>query len=269
MVAKTIKSLVDQDYNDYEIIIINDGSTDDTHKILTEYKQMYPQLITIYAQENKGVSAARNLGIARASGEYIAFIDSDDLWISSKLSQQLQFMEENDLKICQTDERWVRNGRFVNPMKKHQKRSGKIFYDCLQLCLVSPSAVMIKKSLFSEVGCFDEYMLAVEDYDLWIRIAARYPIKIYPQQLVTKIGGHEDQLSRTISCLDELRIYSMTKLIRKQSCSIDIFKKRALYWWISAKANIVGIGAYKRKLFIKAIIYKFMSKYYGFRWWIS
>ena len=139
---------------------------------------------------------ARNSGAARAMGMFVAFLDSDDLWLPDKLSVQMEFFLNNsEALICQTQEIWVRNGRRVNAGKRHQKASGLFFERSLELCLVSPSAVMIRKDFFHAMGGFDESLPACEDYDLWLRINARHPIFLVDHPAVIKRGGHDDQLS--------------------------------------------------------------------------
>ncbi|MCP3901959.1 MAG: glycosyltransferase family 2 protein, partial [Desulfobacteraceae bacterium] len=192
IISEAVESILDQDYPNIETIIIDDGSTDDT------YKKLFPYLdrITYIKQENKGVSAARNLGINNSTGKFIAFLDSDDLWTKEKISCQIDFFKNNpDAMICQTEEIWIRNGKRVNPKYKHKKLSGMIFEPSLELCLVSPSAVMIKRKLFEIAGLFDENLPACEDYDLWLRISATLPIFLIDTPCTIKKGGHADQLS--------------------------------------------------------------------------
>ena len=105
---------------------------------------------------NQGVSSARNRGIREARGEWIALLDSDDAWLSEKLEQQCQALSANPgYRLCHTEEIWIRNGVRVNAMKKHQKSGGQIFLNCLPLCVISPSSVLIHRSLFDEVGLYD------------------------------------------------------------------------------------------------------------------
>ena len=173
IIKEAIDSVMVQDYRDFELIIVDDGSTDNTPDILNSYRGD----IKVFRQENQGVSAARNRGLAAASGRFIAFLDSDDLWLPRKLRRQVDFFSSNpDACICQTEEIWIRNNMRVNPKKRHKKPRGMIFEPSLALCLVSPSAVMIRRSLFEEVGGFDETLPACEDYDLWLRISCRYPV---------------------------------------------------------------------------------------------
>ena len=190
ILREAIDSVLAQEYSDYELIVVDDGSTDDTREILG----LYGQDIIALRQPNQGVSAARNRGIADSHAQLVAFLDSDDLWLPQKLIRQVAFFQSNpDAQICQTEETWVRNGVRVNPKKRHQKLSGMIFEPSLALCLVSPSAVMIEKTLFDIVGGFDESLPACEDYDLWLRISCRFPIYLLDTPLIIKRGGHEDQ----------------------------------------------------------------------------
>jgi glycosyltransferase involved in cell wall biosynthesis len=209
IVKEAIDSVLKQDFDDYELIVVDDGSDDNTPAIL----RAYGNKVIILHQPNKGVSAARNRGIAAASGRLIAFLDSDDLWLPRKLSAQVKFFKDHsEAVVNQTQEHWIRNGRRVNPKKKHHKFSGMIFERSLALCLVSPSAVMIKKSLFGTVGVFDEHLPACEDYDLWLRISCRYPVHLIETALIIKRGGHDDQLSKATG-LDKYRIQSLVKII--------------------------------------------------------
>jgi len=212
---KAIDSVLEQDYKNFELIVVDDGSTDDTEALLKPYTGS----LKLIQQPNLGVSAARNKGISVSSGSLIAFLDSDDYWYPEKLSAQVKFFNANpDTWICQTEEIWIRNGKKVNPKKKHQKLSGMIFIPSLALCLVSPSAVMIRKNLFIKIDAFDESLPACEDYDLWLRVTCRYPIHLIDTPLTVKTGGHEDQLSSTIG-LDKYRIYALKKILRSDFLS--------------------------------------------------
>ena len=209
-VQEAIQSVLDQTYSNVEIIVVNDGSTDNTPFVL----QSFGDQIRLIHQENKGVSAARNTGIKHSNSKWIAFLDSDDIWLPDKLRLQMKFFEDHpDARICQTEEIWIKNNKRLYPKKKHKKRSGMIFEHCLPLCIVSPSAVMIHREMFDFVGMFDESLPACEDYDLWLRISCQYPIYLLDQPLITKRGGHDDQLSQAIR-LDRFRIQALVKLLK-------------------------------------------------------
>jgi glycosyltransferase involved in cell wall biosynthesis len=240
IVGEAIDSVLSQDFSDYELIVVDDGSDDHTAEILAAYGER----ITVLRQANRGVSAARNRGIAEAAGRLIAFLDSDDLWLPQKLSTQVKFfMDHPEAVINQTEERWIRNGVRVNPGKRHLKFSGMIFERSLALCLVSPSAVMIKKTLFNTVGTFDEQLPACEDYDLWLRVSSRYPVDLIDTPLIIKRGGHEDQLSRAPG-LDKYRIQSLVKLL-KANC-LTVQQKQAVIATLKQKCAVYAGGCRKR-----------------------
>jgi glycosyltransferase involved in cell wall biosynthesis len=240
IIKEAINSVLDQDFSDFELIVVDDGSDDDTREVLGTYANS----ITVLHQSNRGVSAARNRGIADASGRLIAFLDSDDLWLPGKLKTQVKFFEENaDAMINQTQEIWIRNGIRVNPKKRHHKFSGMIFERSLALCLVSPSAVMIKKSLFEAVGVFDENLPACEDYDLWLRISCRYPVHLNDFPLIIKRGGHDDQLSKAAG-LDKYRIQSLMKIIDSNLLTPQQYKAAVIT--LKEKSEVYAGGCRKR-----------------------
>ena len=254
IIKEAIDSVLAQDYTEFELIVVDDGSTDHTSDVLDSYRN----LIKVLSQKNKGVSAARNRGIAEASGKFIAFLDSDDIWLPQKLSVQIEFFNQTpDALICQTEEVWIRNGLRVNPKKRHKKPSGIIFKPSLELCLVSPSAVMIQRSLFDRVGEFDETLPACEDYDLWLRISCRFPVHVIDAPLIIKRGGHDDQLSSRAG-LDKFRIKAIEKIIKSGLLSND--QHRAAVNTLKKKCAIYSAGCRKREKEEEARYYESLSK---------
>jgi glycosyltransferase involved in cell wall biosynthesis len=240
---RAVRSVLNQTFKDYEILVVDDGSGDDTYEALTLYM---PLIQYIRQPVNRGVSAARNAGIKSAAAPWIALLDSDDYWLKEKLHVQMEFIEQNPGTVaCQTEEIWKRNGRRVNPKRRHRKPSGNIFAQSLKLCLVSPSSVILRKSLFDEVGLFDETLPAAEDYDLWLRITCRYPVFLIDRGLVVKEGGHYDQLSRRFIGMDRFRIRAIVKLIQSGVLTLD--QKRAAIEELSTKCRIYGTGCIKRR----------------------
>ena len=241
-VVRAVRSVINQRFKDIEIIVVDDGSVDNTAKALSKYMSLIEY---IKQPVNKGVSAARNIGIKSATSPWIAFLDSDDYWLKEKLYVQMEFINKNpDTVACQTEEIWIRKGRRVNPKEKHKKRSGNIFRQSLKLCLVSPSSVILKSSLFGDVGLFDETLPAAEDYDLWLRISYRYPIYLIDKELVVKEGGHADQLSRRFTGMDSFRIRAIVKLIK--SGILSSVQTRQAMEELSIKCRIYGNGCIKR-----------------------
>ncbi len=238
---KAIDSVLSQTYEDFELLVVDDGSTDNTRKIVENCKKQVRYIF----QQNQGVSSARNLGIYSTSGEYVAFLDSDDLWLPEKLEQQVAVMSQQpDLHLCHTEEIWIRRGVRVNPKKKHKKYSGHIFLYCLPLCVISPSSVMIRRELFHKVGYFDENLPACEDYDLWLRITKDYPVHFIETPLLIKHGGHVDQLSQKYWGIDRFRIQALEKLLQTES--LDPEQRIQTLQELRRKCAIMANGCLKR-----------------------
>ena len=242
--AWTLKDALDsvllQDYPNIELLVIDDGSEDDTQGLLETYKNE----ITVLRQENKGVSAARNKGIKQSRGEFIALLDSDDAWDKRKISCQMGFFKDHpEALICQTQEIWIRNGKKVNPKIKHKKPSGMIFEPSLDLCLVSPSAVMMKRQLFDMKGYFNENFWVCEDYDLWLRVSSTLPVFLIDKPYTLKRGGHTDQLSNFHS-QDKFRIRSLSALMESGILTQDQTEKAKKV--LKKKCIIYGNGCIKR-----------------------
>jgi glycosyltransferase involved in cell wall biosynthesis len=241
-VARAISSVFGQTFNDYELIVVDDGSEDETDEALSQFDS---RITMIRHPVNMGVSAARNTGIKASQSRLIAFLDSDDYWLPEKLETQVQFFKENpEAVVCQAEEIWVRNGARVNPWNKHLKPTGYIFERSLKLCVVSPSAVMIKREIFNEVGLFDEDFPVCEDYDLWLRIGCRYPIHLIDKHMLVKEGGHADQLSSMLKGMDKYRIKAMLKLL-EQGC-LNKSQISAVHAELERKCRIYGDGCIKR-----------------------
>ncbi len=238
--SRALDSVLAQTCSAEEIIVIDDGSTDNTQEFL---KQKYPQVIYLY-QKNKGVSAARNLGVRHAKGNWLAFLDSDDAWLDSKLKIQCDaLLAAPEYKICHTEEIWIRNGVRVNQMKKHQKFGGSIFQKCLPLCVISPSSVLIEKNIFVQAGLFDESYRACEDYELWLRLCSFLPVLFIDLPQIYKYGGHADQLSRQFWGMDRFRVAAINKTIQYSSLSED--NRVAAISTLLSKVTILQLGAKK------------------------
>ncbi len=236
--AEALPSVLAQDYPNKEVIVVDDGSTDDSQTVAHGLPVRYEW------KENGGVSSARNRGIALAAGDYLAFLDVDDLWARKKLSTQMEWMQAREYSVSYTDEVWVRNGRHLNQKKRHRKYSGLIYDYCLPLCIISPSSAVIRRDVVETVGLFDESLPVCEDYDMWLRISCRYPVLFVPVALITKRGGHADQLSHRYEAMDKYRIQSLAGMLR--SGRLGSGQMLTTFLELKKKCRIVANGATKR-----------------------
>ena len=228
---KSIDSVLGQTFRDFELIVVDDASTDSTQEILTSYSG---KIRSITFAKNLGVSAARNAAVKNCDSEWIAFLDSDDFWHPHKLQKQIaQTVIRAECPIHFTDEIWIRNGVRVNPKKKHQKLEGWIFKPSLELCLMSPSTVLLRRELFDVHGLFDETLPICEDYDLWLRLTAQHQVALLNEKLMTRHGGHADQLSRSDWGIDRYRVQSIIKILKTEklrpedrSAAIVVLRKK-------------------------------------------
>jgi len=224
---RAIKSAINQTLPPHEIIVVNDGSTDDTSKMLKKYP------VKVIEQKNSGVSSARNSGILNSSGDIIAFLDDDDEWEKSKLQEQLKIHN----KFSHTHEVWIRDGKVLNQKAHHKKPEEECFYDNLSFCKIAPSTVLIDKNILLEVGLFDESLEVCEDFDLWLRVLKKYPIKLLKKPLTKKYAGESEQLSFKYFAMDRFRILSLLKFKEDKLVKKEILKK----------LNILKKGAIKHK----------------------
>jgi len=211
MLIEAVESVRAQTYSHYEIIIVDDGSTDQTPDL---FYSAYPDIKYIY-QNNQGPSAARNRGVRSALGEWIAFLDSDDLWKPDKLEKQMNALDHHPrYAITYTGEEWLRNGKTVVQRTYQAKHSGWIYAKCLERCIVGASTMMIHRSIWESVGGMDESIPAAEDYDLWLRLAWQYPFLLVDAPLTIKRDGHPDQLSHQWG-LDCYRVKALEQMLNE------------------------------------------------------
>jgi glycosyltransferase involved in cell wall biosynthesis len=242
VLLRAIHSVLNQSYKHFELIVVDDGSTDETERLLKPFIEN--QSIQYVRQDNKGVSSARNRGVSHASGEWLAFLDSDDEWLEDKLLHQIKFLNENfHLKIVYSDEIWMRNGVRVNQKKIHQKKGGWIFAHCVAQCLIGPSSVLLSKNLFTEMKGFDESYEVCEDYDLWLKISSRYEVGLIETPLIVKYGGHEDQLSTKFFAMDMWRLRALKNILNDDILSEEF---RVLIKETMKKKGDILISGYQK-----------------------
>jgi GT2 family glycosyltransferase len=169
--------------------------------------------------------------------------------------------EHPQAEICQTEEIWIRNSQRVNPCNHHRKPDGAIFERSLDLCLVSPSAVLLRRSLFERVGGFDESLPACEDYDLWLRIARDTLVWLLPDALVIKRGGHADQLSRRFWGMDRFRVASLLRLLAEGG--LENSRREVIVDVLQKKCEILAAGAARRGRDDEAARYRQLASVYA------
>ncbi len=209
--GKAIDSVLAQSHQDFELIVVDDGSEDNTDELIENYNSD----IVYIRQENSGAAAARNRGIEKARYNLLAFLDSDDWFAENKLKTQIEAMNRNpSCLISHTNEIWYRNGQILNQKLKHRKSSGDIFAQSLELCAVGMSTIMIHKEIFDRYGFFDEGYPCCEDYEFWLRISAEEKFLLVEEPLTLKDGGRDDQLSAIYRTgMDKFRIKAIMKTL--------------------------------------------------------
>ena len=253
---RAVESVLDQTFSDWELIVVDDGSVDESWKTLQKLRD--PRVHYVY-QKHGGVSLARNTGIRLSNSPWICFLDSDDYWKPLKLQRQIEALENfSGYHITYTNEIWIRHGKHANPKKIHQKYGGWIYHRCLPLCIVSPSSILVHRTVLEESGLFDESFPVCEDYELWLRIFCRWPVLFLKEPLIVKIGGHSDQLSRKIWGMDRYRLQALQKILT----SGDLTPIQE-FWTgceIVKKASILATGFSKHHKFLEAEKYKKIKK---------
>jgi glycosyltransferase involved in cell wall biosynthesis len=225
----------------WELIVVDDGSSDGTWSWLEAHGE---GIRSLQNEGRRGPSAARNRGAEVARGTYLAFLDSDDLFLPDKLRRQLALLESSDLAICHCNETWLRDGKELKQLPKHEKRGGSIFEHCLPMCRISPSAAVIHRDLFESLGGFDEELEVAEDYELWLRLTCQHPVGFISDPLVIKRGGHEGQLSSRYGQIERFRIEALTRVLARAPLSRE--QRRAALRTLRHKCEIYARGCDKR-----------------------
>ena len=252
---RSISSVMKQSFKDFELIIVDDGSTDNTREICHKYDLNYIKT------ENHGVSYARNTGAKSTRGKWLAFLDSDDEWLPNKLKKQKDFIRDNpEYSIVHGNERWINNGSLLNQKLKHKKSGGNLFNKSLELCLISPSAVAIHRDLFSHYRGFREDFPVCEDYDLWLKITSNNEVGFIEDEILIKYGGHKDQLSQKFRGMDYWRVLSIDWVVENLNLTSE--KKEAATSQLVLKSKILLNGYIKHKnLSNHEEISKILAKY--------
>ena len=196
--AAAVESVLAQSYRSFEIIVVDDGSTDQTQLVLNPYRDR----IQYVYQENKGEPAARNSGLQVAKGDYIAFLDADDLWLPEKLELQMKYFDDHadcglvytDMKIF--DERGIAH-ESVKTWLGMSPPSGDVFLHLFQETLFCPGAAVFRRECAEKVGPFDETFIVGCDYEMWLRMARHFRFG-YVDRPLLMYRQHAAQATRSI-----------------------------------------------------------------------
>jgi glycosyltransferase involved in cell wall biosynthesis len=246
--SETIESVIAQTYPDWEIIAVDDGSTDRSLEILRKYEQRLPSKIHVITQRNSGVSIARNNAIAIAKGEYIAFLDHDDLWLPEKLEKQVELLDSNkELGLVYSDSYIIidEEGDFEkNTYSQNIKPfRGNVLNELLYANFIPLLTAIIRKEVLNKVGMFNPKYKICEEYDLFLKIAEYYPVDFIEQPLA-KYRVHDENFSRNI----EILVNENFQIIE--------------YWSNKSKNKNFSRGRIKRKkidLYYSLLVYYFIS----------
>ena len=291
MLSEAVGSILYQTYRDFELIIVDDGSTDKTAMIATEGLEAKVgaaiDAVTLAATPGKAPArprdltpttptafrylkldhtgmpgAARNRGAEAARGRYLAFLDSDDLWLPSKLELQSSLMARNSsCPISHTREIWLRDGKIISQASQKHRRFGRLLKDSLVKCIIGPSTVMIERDLFLESGGFRDDLEIGEDYELWLKITSKHSVGYIDQSLTVKRAGHPDQLTSKYGYIEHFRIKALAELLdsgyfegeNREDAAAELLRKCAIYI----------DGAKKRGKFKEALQYERLAEHYA------
>jgi len=248
-----------------EVIVVDDGSIDDTKKIVGNYVAIYPDRVKYFYQKNKGPAAARNKGIEEACGNYIAFLDSDDVWLPEKIEKQTLLFKNHDYAMVYCDMKHEVDGRIVFNSYLKEKNyklfgSGSLYNSLLKENFIFTPTVIVKKEVFEDIGYFDEAYRICEDYHMWLRIAKHYKIGFLNEPLVVR-KRHNSNITEDKYLYLNSGIKLFEELIRANSHDREAkrfieeglherFFNLGYYFWDKARFPLA------RENFLKAISYK-------------
>ncbi|MDR1626740.1 MAG: glycosyltransferase family 2 protein [Spirochaetia bacterium] len=250
LVREAAASVLAQTFRDFELIVVDDGSTDATEESLAAHG---PALRCLRLEHSGMPGLVRNRGARAARGRYLAFLDSDDLWLPEKLELQMGFFQTNPLgpRLCHTREKWLRGGKEISQAGQKHRREGDIFADALVKCVIGPSTLVVEKDLFETCGGFREDLEIAEDYELWLRLGFARPVAYLDQALTVKRArvqawGEEANLSEKYGHIEVFRIRALRDLVDTGFFSSSGEKEKLARAELARKCGIHASGCRKR-----------------------
>jgi glycosyltransferase involved in cell wall biosynthesis len=264
-IIKTLHSVKDQSFKEFEIIISDDGSTDNTISVLEKFKMENPSIrTTIIANSHQGPGATRNIGVSRAQYEWISFLDSDDYWEKEKLERVAIKISDECLDLVFHDEMTDYPDR-QEPLLHSQKYdpSVPLFIAILRRNFLSPSAVTMRKKIFLEVGGFDVSLPSAQDFDLWLNLASSFELKL---GFIAEILGHYVIRKGSISFNPIKRKDCMIRISRKHYESIRKFSPSPFiekYQFLGMSLQVVGRQAIAQKKWLLGLSWLILGLIYN------
>lgn len=266
LLKEAVWSVFNQSFRDMELIVVDDGSTDNTQEVLRQLDKENASILGpipfIYLrQDHRGMPGqVRNHAVQAASGKYIAFLDSDDVWIPEKLEHQLALFKAGPPRLVHTRELWLREGKEISQKGQTHQRRGDIFNDALHKCIIGPSTVMMERLLFEETGGFREDLEIAEDYEYWLRITAEQEVGYLDEALTIKRAGGWSQLSEKYGYIEIFRIQALRRLIDEGRLPAD--RTDAARKVLGKKCLIYAKGCRKRGRTEEADVYEDLALHY-------
>ncbi len=197
--------------------------------------------------EDTGPGPARNAGVAAARQDWLAFLDSDDLWAPDKLRRQWRYLRQRPyLQAAHTAERWIKDGRELNQPAHLRPHTGRFLTASFSHCLISCSSFILRRELFAALNGFDPAFRVCEDFELWLRLLVRHPVGLLREALTIKRAGDWPQESRRFHSLDALRIRAILKLVRNAKSQLKPQELAAARAACESKLAILKQGARRR-----------------------
>jgi len=252
LIGRAIQSVLEQSYQDFEIIVVDDGSTDNTEEAIKKFQEQDKRIKYIKHEKNRGGSAGRNTGIKAAKGKYIGLLDDDDEWLPEKLEKQVIKFQNSSEKVgviysgfCYVSEK---SGKIVSKIIPHLR--GDVYINLLESCILGSPTPLIKKRCFQKAGFFDETLPSCQDWDMWIRLSKYYDFDFVPD-ILAKHHVHGSQISADLNA----KIVAREKLMEKYW--IDLSKNPQSFSVILKRLGILyflaGNQRKGRKYLLKSI----------------
>ena len=224
--SEAIESALAQTYKNFELLIVNDGSTDNSSDIIRPF--LKDSRVIYIEQKNAGVAAARNTALKQARGKYIGFLDQDDLWLKNKLEVQVAVLDQDaNVALVHSRHDVIDNQGNTTDYDLISRVSGYCFKDMFKENRIAVLTVLIRKTIFNEIGLFNEQLTGVDDYEMWLRITLKYPIK-YIDQSLASYRFHNSNFSKNSFKMTILDLNAINIFLFENPEVLDLVGKKTI-----------------------------------------